>query len=123
GRNNSATNDVVTLHISFDEGSLGTIHYFANGSRAYPKERLEVFGQDKTAVLDNFRTLELASAKGTRKIKKMNQQKGFEEEVAAFIQGIRENTYPIPWPDLMDTTLVTFRVLDSLRTGLPVRIG
>ncbi|MBF0509119.1 MAG: bi-domain-containing oxidoreductase [Deltaproteobacteria bacterium] len=123
GRQTQATNDVVTLTISFDDGSLGTIHYFANGSRAFPKERLEVFGQEKTAVLDNFRTLELASGKGMRKIKRMNQQKGFEEEVAAFVQGIKENTHPIPWPQLLDTTLVTFRALDSLRTGLPVRIG
>ena len=38
-----STRDTVTLQLGFEDGSVGTIHYFANGSKAFPKERLEVF--------------------------------------------------------------------------------
>ena len=39
----SETGDTVSLALYFADGSLGTIHYFANGDKAFPKERLEAF--------------------------------------------------------------------------------
>ena len=51
------TDDVVTITLSFADGSLGTIHYFANGHRRFPKERLEVFCEGRVLQLDNFRSL------------------------------------------------------------------
>ena len=30
----SATNDTATIQLAFADGSLGTIHYFANGSKS-----------------------------------------------------------------------------------------
>jgi predicted dehydrogenase len=42
---------------AFEDGSIGTVHYFANGSKAFPKERLEVFAGGRVLQLDNFRKL------------------------------------------------------------------
>ena len=39
----SSTKDTATIQLSFEDGSIGTIHYYANGSKSFPKERLEVF--------------------------------------------------------------------------------
>jgi predicted dehydrogenase len=51
---NSLTKDTATIQLSFFDGSIGTIHYFANGSKSFPKERLEVFAGGGVLQLDNF---------------------------------------------------------------------
>ena len=48
------TEDTVTINLKFVNGSIGTIHYFANGSKSYPKERLEVFAAGRVLKLDNY---------------------------------------------------------------------
>ena len=37
--------------------SNAVINYFANGSKSYSKERVEVYSQERTLVMDNWRTL------------------------------------------------------------------
>ena len=49
--------DTFSLQLRFADGSIGTVHYFANGSKAFPKERLEVFSGGKVLQLDNYRKL------------------------------------------------------------------
>lgn len=85
----SATRDTVTLQLSFADGSIGTVHYFANGSKAFPKERLEVFAAGRVLQLDNFRTLK---GFGWPRFSKMNlwrQDKGQRACVQAFVDAIQ----------------------------------
>ena len=35
--------DKVAMVIDFEDGSVATLNYFANGHKSYPKERLQVF--------------------------------------------------------------------------------
>ncbi|VFN00637.1 MAG: Predicted dehydrogenase, partial [Candidatus Kentron sp. G] len=65
----SATGDTVSLQLAFADGSIGAIQYFANGSRSFPKERLEVFAAGRVLQLDNFRRL---TGYGWPGFKKMN---------------------------------------------------
>ncbi|ETR67814.1 MAG: oxidoreductase domain-containing protein [Candidatus Magnetoglobus multicellularis str. Araruama] len=51
------TNDTVSIQMRFQDGSMGTIHYFANGHRRYPKERLEIFADGTIIQLDNFKRM------------------------------------------------------------------
>src|SRR6185437_11565961 len=51
------TRDTASIHLAFVNGSIGTIHYFANGSKTFPKERLEVFASGRVLQIDNFRSL------------------------------------------------------------------
>ena len=51
--------DNVIASMRFANGSEGTITYVANGDRSFAKERIEVFGGGSTAVLDDFRRLDL----------------------------------------------------------------
>jgi predicted dehydrogenase/threonine dehydrogenase-like Zn-dependent dehydrogenase len=115
GRVDLAGDDTVTIVIGFDDGSTGTIHYFANGDGSFPKERLEVFGGERIAVLNNFRVLELVSAGRTRRQKAFNIRKGFAEEAAAFLDACRSGTPPIPLETLVDTTMVTLLAAEDLR--------
>ena len=56
--------DTFTIQLDFADGSIGSIHYFANGSKSFPKERLEVFCGGSVIQLDNFRKLEGYGWKG-----------------------------------------------------------
>ena len=49
--------DTFSIQLKFEEGSIGTIHYFSNGHKLFPKERLEIFASGKIIQLDNFRKL------------------------------------------------------------------
>ena len=39
--------DTVVINLEFEDGSIGSIHYYANGHRSFPKERLEIFSQGR----------------------------------------------------------------------------
>ncbi len=114
GRPDLAADDVVTLTIRFDDGSMGTVHYFSNGDGSYPKERLEVFGQDRVAVLDDFRSLELTAGGRTQNRKSSTQQKGFAEEAQAFLDACRTGEAPVALGSLIDTTLVTLLAVEDM---------
>ena len=47
--------DCATLNLEFENGSVATIHYLANGHSSYPKEKVEVFADGKVYTIDNFR--------------------------------------------------------------------
>ena len=84
----SITKDTADIHLSFEDGSIGTIHYYANGSKSFPKERLEVFAEGGILQLDNYRKL---TGFGWPRFKKMNlwqQDKGQKACVKAFIDAI-----------------------------------
>jgi predicted dehydrogenase len=114
--------DNVVITLEFAGGSLGTITYVANGDAAFPKERVEIFGGGTAAVLDDFRRLELVH-RGRKKVHKsrLRQDKGHQEECNAFIAAVRKGSpLPIPFEELLATTVTTFAIEKSLRSGEPV---
>jgi predicted dehydrogenase len=110
--------DNVAVTLKFANGSVGVITYAANGDKAFPKERVEVFGGGATAVLDNFRRLEMVK-EGRRKVSKsrFRQDKGFGGEWEAFLQAVRdpESPHSLTFPEIQATSLATFSIMDSLR--------
>ena len=109
-----AASDIVTVTITFDDGSIGTVHYFANGDASYPKERIEIFGQEKIAVLDNFRVLDLVAGNKTRRHRSLSVDKGFNGEVAAFVAACRTGEAAIPLESLLATTEVTLAAVEGM---------
>lgn len=105
----------VTLTLRFEDGSVGTLHYFANGHKSLPKERLEVFVGGRVLQLDNFRTM---AAYGWKNFKGMNlrqQDKGHAAELAAFVQAVRSGgPSPIPFDEIAEVTRVTFTVAGAV---------
>ncbi|UVT21020.1 MAG: bi-domain-containing oxidoreductase [Nitrospira sp.] len=111
-----AREDNVTVTLEFRDGSIGTIHYFGNGHKSFPKERLEVFCAGKVLQLDNFRKLRGYGWSGFRKMDLWSQDKGNTSCVDAFVSAIRRGECsPIPWHELVEVTQVTFDIMDSLR--------
>jgi predicted dehydrogenase len=111
-------NDKVTFSLSFADGSIGTVHYLANGNKAFPKERLEIFCAGRILQLDNFRTLRGFGWPGFRKMSLWRQDKGQKACAAAFVDAIRNGgASPIPFAELVETTRVTFEVVEALSAG------
>lgn len=116
----AAGTDTLSIIVKFSDGSVGNINYFANGDRGLPKERVEVFGGGRSAVLDDFRQLEMWRDGKRKTSKRMSQDKGFDQELSAFVAAVREGSeMPIACRSLLLTTLATLRIEDSLRSGKP----
>jgi predicted dehydrogenase len=117
--------DNVAVQICFANGAIGTLHYLANGDKRLGKERIEVFGGGAVAVIDDFRRVILSRNGKTRRIGRWwsRQDKGHRAEMVAFLEAIRTGgPSPIPFDQAVLSTLVTFKVLESLHTGKPVSI-
>ncbi len=115
--------DSATITLRMSDGSVGTIHYLAEGDASVSKEYLEVYGGGRTAILDNYRTLALHRGNKRRMRRLMNQAKGHTEEVAAFVRAVRDGTpMPIGLDTLVAVTRATFAVHRSLDTGAPAEV-
>jgi predicted dehydrogenase len=110
------TDDKASITLTFADGSLGTIHYLANGHRSVPKERLEVFVGGRVLQLDNFRTLTGFGWPGFSKLKLWRQDKGQRACAAAFLRAVETGSAsPIPFAELIEVGRVTIDVAESLR--------
>jgi len=95
--------DTFTLQIRFTDGSIGTVHYLANGSKAFPKERLEVFAAGKVLQLDNYRKLKAWGIPGFRTRRLLSQDKGQEACCKAFLNAIETGgSPPIPLGEIFE---------------------
>jgi predicted dehydrogenase len=104
----------ITLH--FEDGSIGTILYTANGHKSFPKERLEVFAGGRILQLDNFRKLTGYGWTGFRRMNLWRQDKGQRACTAAFIDAIASGgCAPIPFGEIMEVSRVSVQIADTLR--------
>jgi len=114
--------DNVLVSITFADGSVGTIHYLANGANAVEKEYLEVFGDSKTARMWNFKKLECAVGR-KKSTTSFSGDKGHATEMKALIDGFESGTgSPIRMDSLAATSRATFAAVESIRTDRVVRV-
>jgi predicted dehydrogenase/threonine dehydrogenase-like Zn-dependent dehydrogenase len=106
-------NDTLTVNLRFGNGSIANICYFSNGHPSVPKEQIEVFGSGIIARLDDFKSLVISGRRETRT--EAAQDKGHRQEVSAFCDAIRNGTAaPVPFGELHNSMLATFRVKESV---------
>ena len=107
--------DKVSFSLCFADGSMGTVHYLANGHKSFPKERLEVFCAGRILQLDNFRSLRGYGWPGFSKLNLWRQDKGQVACAAAFVDAIRLcRPAPIPFEELLEVTRTSFDIVDAL---------
>jgi predicted dehydrogenase len=109
--------DNLSATLDFDDGSVGTINYVANGDKNFPKERIEVFGGGAAATLDDFRSLTTVRAGKTQTFRsRLRQDKGHSTEWKEFVKAICSgNPSPIEFGELVNVSQACFRILDALR--------
>lgn len=107
GSSDGVDSDKGTLTMTFEDGSVATVHYFANGSTRLSKERIEVFCSGGVLQLDNFRSLTgLGWPSFTKKAGQL--QKGHAEEMAMLLKAVREGgAEPVPFAEAIEATRVT----------------
>jgi predicted dehydrogenase len=121
GNDKLTPEDNIAIVVKFDNGSVGNLTYIANGDKSMPKEHIEVFGSGKVGEINDFRGGQLFKNGKTTTLKSLG--KGHKEEVEAFLNLIREGgDDPISFRSICLTTLTTFKIRDSLSTGLPQEI-
>ena len=114
GTDRRANTDNASLILRYENGSTGVINYFSNGSKAYSKERVEVYSQERTLVMDNFRVTTGYGIKNFTRLK-TNQDKGHEAQFRLLLQGIKSRGPAlIPFNELINTTLTGIAAVESL---------
>src|SRR5690625_1158893 len=110
--------DTVTITLRYRNGSIAIINYFSTGDPSIPKEAVEVYGGNGIAILDDFRRLTLTRGGKRRRRRHFSVQKGFDQEIAAFLKAVRTGGKPpIPFISILSTTRATFAIEESLSTG------
>jgi hypothetical protein len=103
---------------------LGTITYVANGDKSFSKEHVEVFGGGATAVLENFRRLEMTQNGRHQVVKSwIGQDKGHYSEWDSFVKATNgDNSVIIPFKEITSVTLTSFCLIHSLDNTRPIEV-
>ena len=118
GKNNyiETTEDKAIITLAFEDGSVGSIHYLANGGKSFPKERVEVFCDNAVLQLDNFRKLSGFGWSGFSKMNLWSQDKGQINCVNAFMNAVKDGSQcPIPQDEIFEIARVSVDIAEMLR--------
>ncbi|MDB4805581.1 bi-domain-containing oxidoreductase [Akkermansiaceae bacterium] len=109
--------DVVSISLTFENGSIATINYLANGHRSFPKERIEVFQSGSIAVLNNFVEIKGYGLKAFNRIKRYRQDKGVKNCAKSFVDSIiAGKPSPIPLQQIIEVSRVCVNVMKQLHS-------
>ena len=115
GENPAENTDNATILVKMENGSTGVVNYFANGSKSYAKERLEVFSQEKTLIMDNFIKTTGYGTKGFSKLK-TKLDKGHKTQFSSILEKIKHGDIAlIPYEELVNVTKASFAAIQSLK--------
>lgn len=110
------TEDKAVLTLGFADGSFGTINYFANGAKEFPKERIEAFCAGRVLHLDNFRRLQGYGWSSFSKMRSWSQDKGQDACAASFVEAIiKGEPSPIPASEIFEVARATITAAGQLR--------
>lgn len=118
GQNPQENTDSASILLRLENGSTGVVNYFANGSKAYSKERLEVYSQERTLVMDNFIKTSGFGFKGFSKLK-TGLDKGHKAQFKKIVDQANagKGVELIPYDELINVTKASFAAIESLKTG------
>ena len=113
--------DNLCLQIKFADGSVGNIVYAACGSKVFSRERVEVFCEESVLVIEDFKTALIIRSGRQKTIKRMSQDMGYFDELEYFFNS-REFAAQELFKGYLYTTLATFKAIESLEQGVPLKI-
>ena len=117
GVNPEENTDNASILLKYENGTNAVINYFANGSKSYSKERIEAFSQERTLILDNWRSLKGYGVKGFSKMK-TKQDKGHKKQFKLLVNSLKQGGKAIvPFEETYNTTLASFAAIESLKQG------
>jgi predicted dehydrogenase len=115
--------DNATILLRMANGSQAVVNYFANGSKAYPKERIEAFSKERTLVVENWRKLAGYGFKGFSAASS-GLDKGHAEQFRRVAQWLRAGGLPpLSLEDVLNSTDASLAAVESLKTGRWVEVS
>lgn len=122
GINPQDNTDNATILLEYENGSNGVINYFANGSKSYDKERVEVYSQERTLILQNWRKLTGFGFKGFRCLTS-KMDKGHESQFRLLTEQVNNGGIAlIPFDEIENTTITSFAALKSMKDNSWINI-
>ena len=116
--------DNVTINLKMSNGSIGSITYVGNSDKAFPRERIEIFGGGAACVIENFKKLEFVQSGNRKRLSRFNVDRGHKDEFKTFFNTLlKGRSAPVDLSEYIYTTLTTFAVEESLRKGAPVQLS
>jgi predicted dehydrogenase/threonine dehydrogenase-like Zn-dependent dehydrogenase len=117
GIHSKENTDNASILLKYENGTNAVINYFSNGSKAYSKERVEVYHQDRTLVMDNWRSLKGYGFKNFSS-DSSSQDKGHQNQFNLLINAVKNGgNQIIPIDELVNTTKASFAAIESLKKG------
>ena len=108
--------------LKYENGSNAVINYFSNGSKKYNKERVEVYSQERTWIMDNYRKTEAFGLKGFKTLK-TKMDKGHKNQFHELIQRTQNGGEPlIPINEIFNVTKATFAAIESMETRKWIKV-
>ncbi|MBI5701774.1 bi-domain-containing oxidoreductase [Candidatus Saganbacteria bacterium] len=122
--NGQVTNeDNIAITMKMKDGSVATILYTSIGHKGFPRERIEVFGNNQGYILDNFTNMEFIREGKRKKMKSWNIDRGHQNEFNIFFDSIKKGqNIPVDIIEYMYTTMATFSIMESIKHGKPVDV-
>jgi hypothetical protein len=115
--------DKMSIVLRFEDGSVGTVNYFGNGSKQYPKETMEIFSDGRVLRMDNFRKTEGYGFGKFKSFKTRAQDKGHGVQFGAFVDRVTQGGEPlISMNELVNVTLASFAAVASANEGRMVHL-
>ena len=122
GKNAHENTDNASIFLKYEDGSNVVINYFSNGSKSYSKERIEVYNQERTVIIDNFRKTEAFGFKNFKGLK-TSLDKGHKSQFLELINKVKNSGSPlIEFDSIINTTKATFAAIKSLKENKWVNI-
>lgn len=116
-------NDCVVISLRFANGSVASVTYTSSGPKAQAKERVEVFGGGRSAVIDDFRTATLYEGDaGTREVRQRAQDKGQRAMLTGWIEGLKSGRSQTAVSTFLAVSAATIAAVESLTIGAPVSV-
>lgn len=117
-RTGRPVDDIAMIQLGFEDGSVAAVHYLANGSRSFPKERIELFFEGKTLRIDNYRKLLEWGVPGLATRWPKSQDKGHAALAAAFVDAVqRGGESPIREEELLEVSEWSVRAAELASAG------
>jgi polar amino acid transport system substrate-binding protein len=139
--------DNLVITLEMQNGSIATILYASQGDKLLPRERIEVFSGNSVCVIDNFKSFFFAKDGRSKKHKLFSLDRGYKGEFEVFFNFINpkspksevlspkskinspksyvlgSKSNQVEFEDYVYTTLTTFAIIESIRTGQPQKIS
>lgn len=118
------TRDNVCVTMQMDNGAAVTITYAANGDKSFPREEVQIFSGGGVFVINNFKDAMRVSGGKKKRWKALEVDRGVKNELKETFEALKAGcSSPIDFHSIVYTTLTTFAIEESIRTGKAVEVG